>query len=121
MAESSQEQDRDLGLSGRISQSRQERIMLPDGTMNVVRLGQNFWESWNLYQHLLTVTWGRFFVLVLIAYAAVNLLFASLFMAAGPDAILGGESGGLGARWHNAIFFSVQTIATIGYGQMTPK
>jgi len=29
--------------------------------------------------------------------------------------------GSAAARWQNAIFFSVQTIATIGYGQMTPN
>ena len=112
---------RDLGLSGRIAQSRQTRIMRPDGSLNVVRLGQGFWDSLNAYQHLLTVAWPRFFLYVFVFYLAANVLFASLYLAAGPGAIAGGESGGAAARWHNAIFFSVQTIATIGYGQMTPQ
>jgi inward rectifier potassium channel len=110
--------DSDLGLSGRIAQSKQERMMLPDGSLNIVRLGERFWESLTLYQHLLRVRWPVFWLYVLLAYAGVNAIFASLYVAAGPDAISGGEAG---ARWHNAIFFSVQTIATIGYGQMTPR
>jgi inward rectifier potassium channel len=109
---------RDLGLSGRIAQSRQSRIMRPDGSLNVIRLGHGFWRSLNLYQHLLTVSWPGFFAYVLVTYFLANALFASLYIAAGPGAIQGGEPD---APWHNAIFFSVQTIATIGYGQMTPK
>jgi len=111
---------RDLGLGGRIAQSRQTRIMRPDGSLNVVRLGHGFWQSLNPYQHLLTVAWPRFFLYVLVFYLAANVLFASLYLAAGPGAIQGGDGGDESARWHNAFFFSVQTIATIGYGQMTP-
>ena len=114
-------QQRDLGLSGRIAQSRQSRIMRPDGSLNVIRLGHGFWQSLNVYQHLLTVSWPRFFVYVLGTYFVVNALFAALFISAGPEAIQGGGSPDAGTRWLNAIFFSVQTIATIGYGQMTPN
>jgi inward rectifier potassium channel len=117
-AELPEAEQRDLGLSGRIAQSPQARIMRPDGSVNVVRLGQGFWASLNVYQHLLTVPWPRFFGYVLSFYFAANVLFASLYLAAGPGAIQGGEPG---APWHNAFFFSVQTIATIGYGQMTPR
>jgi len=111
-------QERDLGLSGRIAQSRQKRIMRPDGTFDVVRLGHGFWQSINVYQHMVTVSWPLFFLYSFIFYVIANGFFATLYIAAGPGAIQGGEPG---APWHNAIFFSVQTIATIGYGQMTPK
>jgi inward rectifier potassium channel len=115
-----EDQSRDLGLSGRIAQSRQKRIMRPDGSLNVVRIGQGFWQSLSVYQHLLTVAWPRFLLYVLGFYLFANLVFAGLYLAAGPGAIQGGESSSASARWQHAIFFSVQTIATIGYGQMTP-
>lgn len=95
--------------------------MRPDGSLNVVRLGHGFWQSLNIYQHLLTVAWPRFILYVLVFYLAANLMFAGLFLAAGPGAIQGGDAPSASGRWHNAIFFSVQTIATIGYGQMTPQ
>jgi len=119
--EPDRQQQRDLGLSGRIAQSRQKRIMRPDGSLNVVRLGQSFWQSLNIYQHLLTVAWSRFLLYVLLVYAAANVLFASLYVAAGPGAIQGGAGTDINSPWLNALFFSVQTIATIGYGQMTPN
>jgi inward rectifier potassium channel len=112
--------NRDLGLGGRIGQSRQNRIMRPDGSLNVVRTGHSFWQSLNLYQHLLTVAWPKFFLYVLGVYVTANLIFASLYLAAGPGAIQGAAADGLTARWEDALFFSVQTLATIGYGQMTP-
>ena len=111
-------QERDLGLSGRLAQSRQKRIMRPDGSFEIVRLGHGFWQSLNAYQHMVTVSWPIFFLYVFLFYLIANAIFASLYIAAGPGAIQGGEPG---APWHNAIFFSVQTIATIGYGQMVPK
>jgi inward rectifier potassium channel len=107
----------DLGFSGRVAQSRQARIMSPDGSVNVVRLGHGFWQSLNVYQHLLTMSWPRFLGSVVSLYLVANVAFATLYMAAGAGAIRGGEPD---APWHNAFFFSVQTIATIGYGQMTP-
>ena len=54
----------DLGLSGRIANSPQKRIMRPDGSFDVVRLGHGFWPSLNVYQHVLTVSWPRFFAYV---------------------------------------------------------
>src|SRR5436190_23260047 len=92
---------RDLGLSGRIGQSRQKRMMRPDGSFNVVRVGHGFWRSLNLYQHLLNVAWPRFFLYVFVVYLTANAIFAGLYVAAGKGAIQGGESGGAGASWHN--------------------
>lgn len=92
--------------------------MRPDGSVNVVRLGHGFWQSLNLYQHLLTMRWPWFLGSVFGVYVLANVVFALLYVAAGPGAISGGDPG---RPWHNAFFFSVQTIATIGYGQMTPQ
>jgi len=119
MAEPAEQRNEpDLGLSGRIAQSRQKRILRSDGSFDVVRLNHGFWQSINVYQHMVTVSWPRFFLYVFIFYVIANAIFASLYIAAGPGAIQGGEPG---SPWHNAVFFSVQTIATIGYGQMTPQ
>ena len=52
-------------------------------------------------------------------YVAANLLFASLYWLAGPGAITGEASTPLG-RFEDCVFFSVQTLATIGYGKLVP-
>ena len=54
-------------------------------------------------------------------YLVLNLLFALAYVACGPNALLGPGAGMLGGRFTQAFFFSVQTFATIGYGQIGPN
>ena len=51
----------------------------------------------------------------------MNLLFAALYVACGAGALDGWRTGDEFARFEDAFFFSVQTLATIGYGRMTPN
>jgi len=47
--------------------------------------------------------------------------FAALFVLFGPDDLLGPGIEMLGGRLSQAFFFSIQTFATIGYGQVGPN
>jgi inward rectifier potassium channel len=51
----------------------------------------------------------------------LNVLFAACYVAFGPDDLLGSSAQMLGGRLGQAFFFSVQTFATIGYGQIGPN
>jgi inward rectifier potassium channel len=82
----------------------------------VRRVGVRSQRFADLYHFLLTTSWPRFFALVTIAYLAVNALFAGLYLL-DRDAL----DGATGRPALDAFFFSVQTMATIGYGKMTPK
>ena len=55
-------------------------------------------------------------------YIATNAVFAFVYLACGPGALEGPEDYGLGMSAHflKAFFFSVQTLATIGYGRIAP-
>ncbi len=70
----------------------------------------------DLYHWLLTSTWKRFFLLVLAAYLGANTVFAGCYLALG-DAIEEARPG----SFADAFFFSIQTMATIGYGKMAPR
>jgi len=70
----------------------------------------------NFYHWLLGTTWTSFLLLVICVYLATNLLFAIAYMACGDGAITNAEPGSV----LDVFFFSVQTMATIGYGRMTP-
>jgi inward rectifier potassium channel len=70
----------------------------------------------DIYHSLLTTTWTQFFGIVLAAYLGANLLFAGGYLAIG-DGIEEARPG----SFADAFFFSVQTMATIGYGKMAPR
>jgi inward rectifier potassium channel len=68
----------------------------------------------NLYYWTLTTSRTRFVALLLGVFLVLNLLFALAYMAGG-----GVENARPGSLL-DAFFFSVQTMATIGYGKMAP-
>ena len=70
----------------------------------------------NFYHWLLGTSWASFLLLVIFVYLGTNLLFAFAYLACGPGAITNTKSDSL----IDVFYFSVQTMATIGYGQMTP-
>src|SRR5512143_2118995 len=79
-----------------------------------VGLERGLWHD--SYHELLTMTWRRFFALVFAGYLVINLAFAEAYAALG-DGIENARPGSLA----DAFFFSVQTLATIGYGKMAPR
>ncbi len=111
----------DFGFGGRVAQQTQRRLLNRDGSFNVVRRGLPFYRSLSPYHALLTISWPRFFLLVAGGYFAANLGFALLYFLCGPDALDGWHTTARFERFEDAFFFSVQTLATIGYGRMSPN
>ena len=69
----------------------------------------------DLYHFILARGWPTFFALVAVTFLGANLLFASLYLAQ-PGCIAHARPG----SFEDAFYFSVQTLATIGYGGMYP-
>jgi inward rectifier potassium channel len=69
----------------------------------------------DIYHFVLGRTWPQFFLLVSLVFVVTNMLFAWLFLAE-PGAIANVRPG----SFEDAFYFSVQTLATIGYGGMYP-
>jgi len=116
-----QARDRDLGFGSVVSRASRMRLLNPDGSFNVTRYGLGFLESFAPYHLLLTISWTGFLGVVSASYLALNLAFAITYLACGPDALLGAGATMLGGRFTQAFFFSIQTFATIGYGQIAPN
>jgi inward rectifier potassium channel len=68
------------------------------------------------YHRLVGTTWPRFLGALAGGYFAVNALFACAYLAV-PGAVAHARAG----SFTDAFFFSVQTLATIGYGTMYPQ
>jgi inward rectifier potassium channel len=111
-----EELERDLGFGAVVSRASEQRLLNRDGSFNVEREGIGFWQTLNLYHLLLTMTWPRFFTLVIGYYTIANGLFALAYLACGPNVLQGDI--GVASPFARAFFFSVETASTIGYGNL---
>lgn len=91
-------------------------IRIQDGQFQVD--GAGAWYSYwrDPYHLLLTLPWSGFLAFIVLSYVAINSLFALLYLAGG-DCIANARPG----SFLDAFFFSVETLASIGYGAMYPK
>lgn len=110
----------DLGFGSSPRPGRQGRLLRRDGTFAAERTGLPVAESFGLYHYLLTTTWPRFIALLSISYIAVNGIFAWLYFSLGSGGLKGGVATDSLGRFAESFFFSVHTLATIGYGNIVP-
>jgi inward rectifier potassium channel len=112
--------NQDLGLGGKLSERSHARLLNRDGSFNVRRNSLGPLHPYNVYHTLVSLPVPSVVLLMAAGYVATNLLFATLYWLAGPDAIAGAAASPL-ARFEDCVFFSVQTLATIGYGKLVPN
>ena len=108
----------DLGFGAVVARESRERLLNKDGSFNVERRGRGFLASISPYHALITMPWRAYFALVVVAYLLTNLLFAAAYELCGPGALE--VAGRRTMSFLEAFFFSVQTLATIGYGRIAP-
>jgi len=113
--------DDDLGFGSIVSRDSRQRLLNRDGSFNVIRSGLGRLEGFAPYHHLLTVSWTTFLGVAAACYLLLNVVFAFAYMLSGEEALVGTGGSMLGGSFGRAFFFSVQTFATIGYGQLAPN
>ena len=91
------------------------RIIARDSSDQVLRIGMRPSPWRDLYHKALRLSWTAFLAIGTSVFLALNILFALLYMVQ-P----GGVSDLPPNSFLDAFFFSVQTLATIGYGHWTP-
>jgi inward rectifier potassium channel len=85
------------------------------GAVEIRKFGHQ-WHGWlDPYHLLLTLSWPRFFALLTGFFLAVNLLFATAYWLV-PGSVSHAQPG----SFLDMLFFSIETIATVGYGEMVP-
>ena len=85
------------------------------GSFEFEKKGVSRFDLRDPYRLAVTLTWPQFLAALLALYLAVNVVFATLFWLV-PGSVAN-------ARPHSfadAYFFSIETAATVGYGEMYP-
>ncbi|MEY3867395.1 MAG: hypothetical protein RLZZ338_1286 [Cyanobacteriota bacterium] len=102
--------------NNRYSIQNYRRLIRRDGQVNrVERVGGSPWRFKDLYHGLITLSWMQFFSFIFALYFLTNTGFAIAYLLGG-DCLVNAKHG----SFQDAFFFSVQTLATIGYGAIYP-
>jgi inward rectifier potassium channel len=90
------------------------RIQIGDREVISLGLPRLFWQD--LYHLCMTVSWGGLFALLASFYLVLNLVFGLIYSMS-PGCIANLNPAGYAGYF----FFSVETSATVGYGDMHPQ
>lgn len=99
----------------RVRKRREKAARIRLGSYEFKKKGVSRFDLRDPYHLAITLTWPQFLTALLALYGAANVVFAALFWLA-PGSVAN-------ARPHSfvdAFFFSIETIATVGYGEMYP-
>jgi inward rectifier potassium channel len=94
--------------------SKPHRVTLGDRVVTTHGLPRSFWQD--IYHVCMTASWPMFFATVAGIFLSANALFASFYMLGDHAVTNVSPTGFLGL-----FFFSVETLATVGYGDMHPQ
>jgi len=97
----------------RKSPHRHDGITVNLGRTEVTKLGVPRFSVHDAYHLIMSLNWLQFFAGAVMVYLTVNLVFASLYFL-GDHAINNAHA------FSDCFFFSVETLATVGYGNMSP-
>jgi inward rectifier potassium channel len=95
--------------------ARPARMIARESADQTVALGLRRPWFGDLYHFALRLSWCSFLLGGVALYLAANAVFALLYLVQ-PGSIANARPG----AFADAFFFSVQTMATVGYGQMAP-
>jgi inward rectifier potassium channel len=93
--------------------------MRNDRIMRVQALGRSRGRLRDVYYNLVRLSWPQLFAIFVLSFLAFNLLFAWLY-SLDPNGLSRSADPVRASYFWDEFFFSVHTVATIGYGNVYP-
>jgi inward rectifier potassium channel len=94
--------------------SRSQIVRIANREVETRGLSTGFWTD--IYHHAMTVSWPAFFAWAGAVFIILNSVYASLYFL-GDNPVANVRSG----SFLDFFFFSIETLATVGYGDMHPQ
>jgi inward rectifier potassium channel len=94
------------------------RIILRNGRYNVVRKGKKYYDA---YLFLVGLPWLRFILILFVGFLILNSVFAIMYTIVGVEQLTGIVKTHSIKDFISALYFSVQTFTTVGYGAIHPQ
>jgi inward rectifier potassium channel len=116
----SKKEESELGFGTKTS-SQRSRLINKDSSFNIDRIEQFRFGSVSIYHSLVTMTWWKFTLFVVVYFIVINLLFTCLYYFTGPEGLRGIEGTTEYDKFLGAFFFSTQTFSTVGFGSISPS
>jgi inward rectifier potassium channel len=85
------------------------------GSYEVKKKGASRFDLRDPYHLAVALSWPQFFAALLTVWLAVNFVFGALYWAI-PGSVANARPG----SFRDSLFFSIETLATVGYGEMYP-
>ena len=96
-----------------------KRAINRDGNFNVRRRHGN-WRDKHPYLFLISISWPKFILVILVSFLILNMFFALLYIGVGVEYLKNSDAPTATERFLNAFYFSTHTLTTVGYGNMWP-
>ena len=85
------------------------------GDTRILTSGRLLRKLLDPYHWVLTLTWPQFFATLVLVFSLVNLIFGTVYWLL-PGSVANARQG----VFFDYFFFSIETLATVGYGVMSP-
>jgi inward rectifier potassium channel len=91
-----------------------------DGSVAVHRIGVNPFSIYEIYHSLVTMSWPKFFIVLLLPFVVLAVFFTTLNAIVGFENFQGLTSSESAGKFLELLLYNAQTLTTIGGAGITP-
>jgi len=96
------------------------RFINKDGSYNLVKTGMPFRKRFSMFHDMLNLPTWKFITVIFLFYIIINIFFTLLYFGLGASQFDGLIPGSDWKIFRELLYFSTQTLTTVGYGHVSP-
>lgn len=96
------------------------RFINKDGSYNLVKTGMPYRKRFSIFHDMLNLPVGKFITVIFLIYLGINIIFTIIYFTLGAAQFDGLIPGNDWKIFRQLLYFSTQTLTTVGYGHVSP-